>query len=1095
MSQAHTPVPPPKDFAALPPLRPRKTGPSAPSKNHAELFDLVPGIVVVMDREHTIIDLNREAARTIRKTRQECLGHKLWEYFDNPDCHEGKCAAARAIQTGAVQEGIARSAVHGSDIALMITAAPRFGADGSVTGVVQLGVPATGFAALSDEVERLAEAVSAGNLNQRIAVEKFDPRNRECVERLNRMLDAIALPVQEVALVLRRMAKNDLTQRASEHFVGIFAELCASTNEAQDRVRNATRILNDIASGAFAQDLEEMTKISKRSENDTLVPSLVQTMQAVAALVTDAEMLARAAVAGQLQTRADVSRHKGEYRKVVEGLNATLDAVIGPLSVAGDYVDKISKGNIPARISDNYNGDFNTIKNNLNTCIDAVNALVGDANLLAEAAVAGKLSTRADAGKHGGDFRKIVEGVNTTLDAVIGPLNVAADYVDKISKGNIPARITDNYNGDFNTIKNNLNTCIDAVNALVRDANLLAEAAVAGKLSTRADAGKHGGDFRKIVEGVNTTLDAVIGPLNVAADYVDKISKGNIPARISDNYNGDFNTIKNNLNTCIDAVNALVGDANLLAEAAVAGKLSTRADAGKHGGDFRKIVEGVNSTLDAVIGPLNVAADYVDKISKGNVPPRITDNYNGDFNTIKNNLNTCIDAVNALVGDANLLVEAAVAGKLSTRADAGKHGGDFRKMVEGVNTTLDAVIGPLNVAADYVDKISKGNVPPRITDNYNGDFNTIKNNLNTCIDAVNALVGDANLLVQAAVAGKLSTRADAGKHGGDFRKIVEGVNATLDAVIGPLQDVAQTLDKLAGGDLTVEVATEYAGDFGRLRMAVNATAKQVREAMQQIGANAASLVSSAEELNRVSQQMSASADETATQANVVSAASEQVANNVQTVATGADEMGASIKEIAKNTADATRVATTAVKSAEATNETIGKLGQSSAEIGQVIKVITSIAQQTNLLALNATIEAARAGEAGKGFAVVANEVKDLAKETAKATEDISRKIEAIQTDTKGAVEAIGQIGSVIVQINDIQNTIASAVEEQSATTNEISRNLAEAARGSSEITKNITGVAEAAHSTTAGATDTQKSAQSLERMAGELQGLIAQFKY
>jgi methyl-accepting chemotaxis protein len=228
---------------------------------------------------------------------------------------------------------------------------------------------------------------------------------------------------------------------------------------------------------------------------------------------------------------------------------------------------------------------------------------------------------------------------------------------------------------------------------------------------------------------------------------------------------------------------------------------------------------------------------------------------------------------------------------------------------------------------------------------------------------------------------------------------------------------------------------------------------------------------------------------------VVSAASEQVAANVQTVATGADEMGASIKEIAKNTADATRVATAAVKSAEATNETIGKLGQSSAEIGQVIKVITSIAQQTNLLALNATIEAARAGEAGKGFAVVANEVKELAKETAKATEDISRKIEAIQGDTKGAVAAIGQISSVIVQINDIQNTIASAVEEQSATTNEISRNLAEAAHGSTDITRNIGGVAEAARTTTAGATDTQKSAQSLERMSAELQGLIAQFKY
>ena len=193
-----------------------------------------------------------------------------------------------------------------------------------------------------------------------------------------------------------------------------------------------------------------------------------------------------------------------------------------------------------------------------------------------------------------------------------------------------------------------------------------------------------------------------------------------------------------------------------------------------------------------------------------------------------------------------------------------------------------------------------------------------------------------------------------------------------------------------------------------------------------------------------------------------------MSKNVTTVSTGTEEMGASIKEIAKSANEAAKVATSAVKVAERTNATVAKLGETSAEIGNVIKVITSIAQQTNLLALNATIEAARAGEAGKGFAVVANEVKELAKQTAKATEDISRKIEAIQGDTKGAVEAIAQIGKIINQINDIQNTIASAVEEQTATTGEISRNVSEAARGSNEIAQNITGVAQAARSTTRG---------------------------
>jgi methyl-accepting chemotaxis protein len=173
---------------------------------------------------------------------------------------------------------------------------------------------------------------------------------------------------------------------------------------------------------------------------------------------------------------------------------------------------------------------------------------------------------------------------------------------------------------------------------------------------------------------------------------------------------------------------------------------------------------------------------------------------------------------------------------------------------------------------------------------------------------------------------------------------------------------------------------------------------------------------------------------------------------------------------------------------------VSKLGESSCEIGQVIKVITSIAQQTNLLALNATIEAARAGEAGKGFAVVANEVKELAKETARATEDISRKIEAIQTDTKAAVDAIASISGVIHQINDISSTIATAVEEQNATTNEMSRNVSEAANGSGEITSNIARVAEAAQGTTRGATDTQKASQQLVETSTQLRRLVEQFK-
>ncbi len=1010
--------------------------------------------------------------------------------------------------------------------------------------------------------------------------------------------DAVLADARKLAQELRKRGEQDVLWQFAFGVGIVFAVLVVIwliSKSIANPIATIAETAEAIAGGDFSQEID----IRRRDEIGKLADAFRNMKDRIGLVLKETDDLAEAIQDGKLKTRGDVDKFSGNWRELVIGVNNVIDAFATPISMTADVVDRIARGDIPEKITQEYKGDFNGIKNNLNMLIDAMNEIaqvaedIADGNLTADvrerserdrlmnalnrmisrlneivketdsltrAARDGKLDIRGNAEAFEGGWRELVLGVNSLIDAFVIPISMTADAVDRIARGDIPEQISEEFKGDFNQIRNNLNKCIETVHALVAETIMLTECAVKGELGTRGNVEKFGGDYARIIRGMNDTLDAVIGPLNVAAAYIERISVGDFPEKITDEYKGDFDKIRNNINMLISnlqgtvrvaekiaqgdlsvevsilsekdvlgksltkmvgTIREIVGDISDLTDAALEGKLDTRGDAGRFSGEYARIIRGVNDTLDAVIGPLNVAAKCIERISVGDFPDEITEVYKGDFDKIRNNINTLIknlsgtvrmaeniaagdlsvevsilsekdmlgkslammvNNVRNIIMDINLLTREALEGNLSFRGDADKFGGDYAEIIRGINETLDAVTGPLNVAAEYMERISEGDFPGQIAEAYKGDFNRIRNSINTLISnlqgtvrvaeniaegdlsmevsilsekdvlgksltkmvgTIRDIVGDICSLTDAALEGKLDTRGDADRFGGDYAGIIKGVNDTLDAVVGPLKITAGHLDRIAKGDVPETITDEYQGDFDEIRDNLNMMIENLSRFAVRV--------------QNAAEQVASGSEELSSGAEAVSHSTTQQAAGIEEISSSMEEMSSTVSQNADNARQTAAIAIQAARNAQEGGSAVNETVQAMKHISDKIRIIEEIARQTNMLALNAAIEAARAGEHGKGFAVVAAEVRKLAEHSQRAAKEIgtlsvsnleiaekagrlleemvsgiqktAELVQEISTSSTEQADGISQVNNAVQQLDQIiQQNVASIQE-------------------------------------------------------------------